>query len=72
MTNERVTGTVVKLIINKNFGFIKIDGQKGEHFFHRDDYNGNWMELIEKQSPRVNGIMVESPKGPRIGDVNLE
>lgn len=67
---NRVEGIIVKVHGDKRFGWIRINGMKGEYFFHKDDYKGSWEELVSGSSkPKISGIIVESPKGPRVGDV---
>ncbi len=61
-------GTIIRLVADRRFGFIKID--RTEYFFHKDDYNGSWVELTESNPyPQVNCVIVESNKGPRVADV---
>ena len=65
---------IIKSLTNRGFGFIRA-GDGYEYFFHRDDYAGNWSELInEFESHRSNPLHVNfeevvSPKGPRASNV---
>lgn len=48
-------GTIQKLVGEKNFGFIKgVD--KIDYFFHRDDFNGHWDDLV---TDHANGDEIE-------------
>lgn len=38
-------GKVTSLNTKKMYGFIKTD--KADYFFHRDDFDGHWVELVE-------------------------
>ena len=68
-------GKIVRIPEGKFFGFVRI-GSK-DYFFHREDFNGDWRELIS--SPGLysaNGVkvtcdIVESPRGPRVTNVTL-
>jgi cold shock CspA family protein len=67
-----VQGKIVRVIAAKHFGFIRVEGQSGDFFFHSEDYNGNWQELISlpiTHYPKVTGTIVESAKGPRLADI---
>jgi cold shock CspA family protein len=37
-------GTVARVIVGKNYAFIK-EPTGNEYFFHRDDYQGHWRDL---------------------------
>lgn len=71
-----MNGTVVKVLPDKNFGFIKSNGT--EFFFHRSDYNGHWEDLVtdfQTKNPktiRVSFDEVHNPKGPRASNVRRE
>lgn len=63
-----MTGTIIRLLAKKQFGFIKGEDRL-EYFFHREDFNGHWADLIENFD---NGIEVKvqfknsrTHKGPR-------
>lgn len=67
-----ILGRIVRVVGNKRFGFVRVKGNKTDYFFHADDYNGSWMELAgltNSQFPEVECIVVESNKGPRVGNV---
>lgn len=71
-------GKIKNLIANRNYGFINSENHnlsKDEFFFHREDFNGHWDDLVSDynltgpNSIEVNFEVVESPKGPRAADV---
>jgi cold shock CspA family protein len=65
-----MTGVVKKVIGQKQFGFIIADGT--EYFFHRDDFNGHWEDLIsdsETETIEVQFVPSTTAKGPRASDV---
>ena len=39
-------GKVKSLPEGKNFGFISTDFSQKDYFFHREDYDGDWGQLI--------------------------
>lgn len=66
--NGRVEGKIVRVLPDKKYGFVRIVRQ--DYFFHKDDYTGNWDQLIDSDRKlEVSCVIVESPKGPRVGDV---
>ena len=68
---SRMSGQIVRVLPDKRFGFVKIGRQ--DYFFHKDDYQGNWDELVNgDRKLQVNCVIVESPKGPRCADVRPE
>lgn len=44
-------GTVVRILEEKSFGFIK--NMNGDYFFHRQDFNGHWDDLIEDFNRKI-------------------
>lgn len=65
-------GKVIKLVLERRFGFI--EGEDGkEYFFHKDDLNGFFDDLAEDmmkgRKVDVNFTIVPSPKGPRAAEV---
>lgn len=70
MAEGRVNGKIVRVVMDRNFGFVRIDNQRGDYFFHRDDFKGEWEALVNHPKElAVTCVVVESPKGPRVGDV---
>jgi cold shock CspA family protein len=39
-------GTVNRIPEGKMFGFIKVEGEKNDYFFHKDDFSGHWQDLV--------------------------
>lgn len=71
---QKLKGTVKSLNSQKKFGFIFCNGH--EYFFHREDFNGHWDDLVHDFDawPRQKKIEVEfeevfNPKGPRAANV---
>lgn len=66
-------GKVVRVIKEKMFGFIKSNGV--DFFFHRDDFQGNWHELVglieNGERPNVTFEEIASTKGPRAAGVDF-
>jgi cold shock CspA family protein len=69
---ERLTGTIVRWLPDKGFGFIQ-DPQGTQYFFHRSsvrDISSASTEVHQNQA--VSFVPGNSPKGPRAEDVLLE
>lgn len=69
-----MTGRIIRLVLERNFGFIEDENGK-EYFFHRDDYDGQFNELAEEMMRNGKRIQVRfdevaSPKGARAGNVS--
>lgn len=69
----------VKNLTDRNFGFIKAPNGE-EYFFHRADFNGHWDDMKfdwdaykanRGDAVEVTFDVVDSPKGPRAGNVKL-
>lgn len=68
-SSHRLTGTVVRWLPDKGFGFIL--GKDGvQYFFHRSAVNGP-MDDIQEQV-QVTFVQTSAPKGPRAEDVQLD
>ena len=69
--DEVKTGIVKGIVTNRNFGFLKSGNI--EYFFHRDDFNGHWDDLLNdiiERDIHVNfEVVADSPKGPRAKNV---
>jgi len=69
-------GTITKIQTPKPFGFIKVEGDNNEYFFHRDDYLGNWGELCSIFSPareiQVTFVPESAVKGNGLRARNVE
>jgi cold shock CspA family protein len=65
-------GRVAKVVEQRMFGFIRGE-DSNEYFFHRDDFNGHFQDLIEdmanKHSIDVTFTPNQSPKGLRASDI---
>lgn len=64
-----MTGTVVRMPEGKNFGFIKVPGEKKDYFFHREDFSGHWSDLTHdfnaNKKIEVTFDGEDGQKGPR-------
>ncbi len=57
------TGTIKRLVTDRGFGFIAIEGSDKDLFFHSKELVGvKFNEL--KEGDKVEFEMAESPKGP--------
>lgn len=69
-------GHIKNLISQKQFGFIVDPTTRTEYFFHREDFNGHWNDLVrdfnnDTPSPIVVKFdVVNSSKGARAGNVS--
>ena len=63
------SGTIVRLLIDKGFGFISDEGGV-EHFFHQSSVQDAVFESL-REGQRVEFSVEESTKGPRAGDVRV-
>ncbi len=55
-------GTIARLT-EKGFGFIKIEGQEKDIFFHSNEVVGTTFDEL-REGDRVNFEMGDGPKGP--------
>jgi cold shock CspA family protein len=66
-------GIVKNIVVKKAFGFIKAINKEQEYFFHRDDFNGHWYDLVNDwnndEEVFVEFEVVPAPKGPRASKV---
>ena len=63
------SGTIVRLLTDKGFGFLSDEGGV-EHFFHQSGVQGAVFESL-REGQRVEFTVEESTKGPRACDVRL-
>jgi cold shock CspA family protein len=67
-----MTGTVVRLMPEKRFGFLKGEDGK-DYFFHQSDFHGFFDDLVEdfnaKRTIEVTFEVTPSDKGPRAAGV---
>jgi cold shock CspA family protein len=63
-----VAGTIRRLVLAKNFGFIEVPGE-GDYFFHKEDCTPQslYTELIE--GDKVTFLPDQTAKGPRARNV---
>jgi len=59
----------IKTITDKGFGFIAIEGEEKDLFFHRNELKNVSLEEL-KVGDRVSFEKGESPKGPNAVNVN--
>jgi cold shock CspA family protein len=67
-------GTVVRLVHNQNFGFIRNDKGK-EFFFHRTDFEGFWQDMCAdhasgKVEVKVTFKESKTSRGPRAIEIS--
>jgi CspA family cold shock protein len=61
-------GVIKTLVSDKGFGFIAVDGEEKDLFFHRNELNGvNYEDL--KVDDRVSFEKADSEKGPNAVNV---
>lgn len=72
LKGDEMTGKIARMSDTQTFGFIRKDGV--DYFFHRDDYNGHWNDLIRDinndEDVEVKFTIAESAKGPRAKEVS--
>jgi len=56
-------GTIKKVIAEKGFGFITVDGEDKDLFFHKNEVKDITFEEL-KEGDRVSFEKADSPKGP--------
>jgi len=61
-------GTIKKIIADKGFGFITVDGEEKDLFFHKNELKGVSYEEL-KEGDRVSFDKTDSPKGPNATNV---
>lgn len=62
------TGTIVRIMADKGFGFIKERGSGTQHFFHRSALRSGSFELL-CESDSVHFDAVRAEKGSRAENV---
>ena len=68
-----MNGVVKSVVADKGYGFI-ITTDRTEYFFHKSDFTGHWMDLVndrEHGQVEVEFEVVKSPKGPRAANVKV-
>ena len=56
-------GTIKKIVTEKGFGFITVDEEEKDLFFHRNEVQDVSFEEL-KEGDRVSFEKADSPKGP--------
>ena len=69
-----MNGRVDRIVEKKGFGFIKGEDNR-DYFFHKEDFNGFWADLVHDSNYRKMIIQVnfqegDTPKGLRAREVN--
>ena len=63
-----MTGTIKKVVDGKGFGFIAIEGQEKDLFFHANSLVGMTFEEL-REGDKVTFEIADSEKGPNAVDV---
>jgi len=61
-------GTIKTLISDKGFGFIEVEGEEKDLFFHSNELQGIEFDDL-KEGDKVSFEKAESPKGPNATNV---
>ena len=61
-------GTIVKLFRDKGFGFIKIEGENKELFFHANDIENHEFDNL-KEGEALEFEVIEGRKGPQASNI---
>jgi len=61
-------GTIKKIVAEKGFGFITVDGEEKDLFFHKNELKDASFEDL-KEGDRVSFEKADSPKGPNATNV---
>ncbi len=62
-------GTIKKIIDQRGFGFIAVEGQSDDIFFHRSQVKGDIVFEQLKEGQTVTFDLEESQKGPQAVNV---
>lgn len=62
-----MNGTIVRLLRDKGFGFIRVEGAKAEYFFHLTAVRSGFDSVNEGDAVTFDDET--GPKGPRAGNV---
>lgn len=74
MANERKTGTVVRILRDKAYGFIKVDGER-DIFFHQNSLDGCTLDDLHDghdESEQKATIVTFTPSQNRQGKPQAE
>ncbi len=61
-------GTIKKIVAEKGFGFITVDGEEKDLFFHKNELRDVSFEDL-KEGDRVSFEKADSPKGTNAANV---
>jgi CspA family cold shock protein len=61
-------GTIKNIVEGKDFGFISVDGEERDLFFHKSELQGVSLDEL-KRGDRVSFEKGETPKGPNAVNV---
>ena len=61
---------IIKTLNPKGFGFIKIEGEEKDLFFHGNDLKGKTFDQLH-EGDKVSFDKAESPKGPNATNVTV-
>lgn len=70
---QMAIGTVVRIVRDRGFGFIRDDSTKAEYFFHYSAVQrspGFSFESMVEETTRVEFEVGSGPKGPRAENIN--
>jgi cold shock protein len=56
-------GTIARLVSDKGFGFIKVEGMDKDLFFHTNELVGVSFESL-REGDKMSFEVADSPKGP--------
>lgn len=62
-------GQIKRMVKDRGFGFLRIDGKAGDYFFHKDDCVDDFNDM--KENDKITCRIGKSPKGPRAVEVRL-
>ena len=65
-----MTGKIKKIVAERAFGFISVEGSQGDWFFHKDSVTGVEFENL-KEGDTVTFEEGTGPKGPVAKNVQL-
>jgi len=63
------TGTIARLVKDKGFGFIKVEGMEKDLFFHTNELKNIAFEQLQ-EGDTVSFEVGDSPKGPNAVNVS--
>jgi len=62
-------GTIASLVLDRKFGFIKVEGMEKDLFFHGNELVGVSFESL-REGDKVTFEIGDSPKGPNATKVS--